>query len=518
MKVLVTGGTGVVGTATVTALLERGHSLRLLSRNAPRDVKQWRGDIEPFQGDVSDGKTIIGAAEGCEALLHIVGIVAERPPERTFERVNVEGTRNALAEADRAGVGSFIYVSSLGAERGESEYHKSKLRGEELVRQFRKRWLIVRIGNVYGPGDDEISLLLRMVRTLPAVPVLGAGDQKFQPIWHEDVGQALAASVERANLTREALDVTGPDTITQNELVQRLAKLTDRQPARVPVPGFLASIGAKVAKTLNVPLPFTDDQLTMLEEGNRIADPMRNALETKLGVTPTPLDVGLRKLVDSLPEQLPSEGVGTLARKRFSADILGSDLGPEALFERFKMGFSRYVPIETAAEPGASPVPELGATLTMELPIRGHIQVRVAEVGPRVLTLVTLEGHPLAGAVRFLAEQRGDAVRFEIQVYDRPASTVDYLLMSAGGNLLQNANWVRVVDNVIEASGGVAPDDVETETESLDEEQTERIEEWLRELIQERQREEHDPSTTAEPAAPRPVTSRSGRGESEARG
>lgn len=514
MKVLVTGGTGVVGSATVTELLERGHSVRLLSRNAPRDVKQWRGDIEPFRGDVSDAKTIRGAADGCEALLHIVGIVAEKPPERTFDLVNVGGTRHALAEAERAGVGNFIYVSSLGADRGESAYHKSKLRGEELVRAFDKRWLIVRIGNVYGPGDDEISLLLRMVRTLPAVPVLGGGDQKFQPIWHEDVGAALAAAVERTNLAREVLDVTGTDTLTQNELVQRLAELTDRTPARIPVPGFLASLGAKVAKALHVPLPFTEDQLTMLEEGNRIADPMRNALSTRLGVTPTPIDEGLRKLVDSLPEQLPSEGVGKLTRKRFSADIIGSDLDPEALFERFVMGFSRYVPVETEAEPGAASVPELDATLTMELPIRGHIQVRVGELEPRVLTLMTLEGHPLAGAVRFLTEQRGDAVRFEVQVYDRPANTVDYLLMAAGGNLLQNANWVRVVDNMIEASGGVAPDDVESDTEELDEQQTERVEAWLRELVQERQRDENDPATVAGPTAARPA---SRGGESEAR-
>jgi uncharacterized protein YbjT (DUF2867 family) len=136
MLVLVTGGTGVVGNPAIDHLLERGHRVRLLSRNAKEDVRIWEEGVEPFPASVSDATSLRGAAEGCDAVLHIAGIVREDPPEVTFTSVNVEGTANLIAEARRANVSRFVYVSSLGAESGESEYHRSKHAAEELVREF----------------------------------------------------------------------------------------------------------------------------------------------------------------------------------------------------------------------------------------------------------------------------------------------------------------------------------------------------------------------------------------------
>src|SRR5215218_5031048 len=164
MRVLVTGGTGVVGKPAVDHLLGRGHTVRLLSRNAERDAKQWPERVDPFEATVGDRASMRGAADGCDALLHIAGIVAEDPPEVTFQRVNVDGTRYLVEEAARAGVKRFVHVSSLGADRGESVYHRSKLASEEVAREFKGDWLILRPGNVYGPGDEVISLLLKMVR------------------------------------------------------------------------------------------------------------------------------------------------------------------------------------------------------------------------------------------------------------------------------------------------------------------------------------------------------------------
>src|SRR5688500_11733885 len=133
MRVLVTGGTGVVGKPAVDKLLERGHTVRLLSRNADRDARLWESGVEPFAGSVGDDESVRGAAAGCDAVLHIAGIVAENPPEVTFDEVNVQGTRRLLAEAERAGVRRFVYLSSLGADRGTSDYHRSKRAAEVLV-------------------------------------------------------------------------------------------------------------------------------------------------------------------------------------------------------------------------------------------------------------------------------------------------------------------------------------------------------------------------------------------------
>ena len=191
MRVLVTGGTGVIGAGLIPELLAGGHRIRLLARGAEEASREWPAAVESFQADVTHGGELRGAADGCDAVVHITGIVAETPPEITFERVNVGGTRNLLKEASRAGQPKFVFISSLAAERGASAYHKSKRDAEALVREYGGPWVILRPGNVYGPGDEVISQLLSMQRTLPAIPMIGSGTHNFQPIWYIDLGKAI---------------------------------------------------------------------------------------------------------------------------------------------------------------------------------------------------------------------------------------------------------------------------------------------------------------------------------------
>lgn len=491
MKVLVTGGTGVVGNAVVIELCRRGHAVRMLSRNAADDVAQWADSVEPWPASVSEASKVAGSAEGCDLVLHIAGIVAEAPPEATFENVNVEGTRNMVREAERAGVGRFIYVSSLGADRGESPYHRSKKAAEEIVEGFRGGSMVLRPGNVYGPGDEVVSLLLQMVRTLPAIPVIGGGDDPFQPVWIGDLAAAIAEAAERTDLDGRVLEIAGVEETSTNDILNRLSALTGRDPARIPVPGFIAAAASAVADKIGAPLPINQSQITMMKEGNVIRDSGANALTTVFRIEPTSLEQGLKQLADAQPEQLPGDGVGSLKRKRIWADISGSRLNPERLFEVFRRDFNEATPgiVDARAEPGTTSRLEEGASITMSLPLRGNIQVRVQELTPRKATLVTLKGHPLAGAVRFLSEARGDHVRFEVQVFDRPASITDWLVMKTVGEAMQARTWESLIGKMVEESGGTAAAGVEHEEEYLDEPQSELVEEWLRDLVDERKRE-----------------------------
>lgn len=494
MRVLVTGGTGVVGRATVDALLARGHEVRLFSRNAQDDVKEWKHRVEPFPGDVSNEVEVRGAADGCEAVIHLSAIVAETPPDVTFEKVNVDGTRNLVREAERAKVRRFVYVSSLGADRGESPYHRSKLRGEEVARTFDGAWIIVRPGNVYGSGDEQISLILKMVRSLPAVPVIAGGDRPFQPIWADDAGIALALAAERDDLAGRVLEVAGPEHTTFDDIVERLSRITKRDPIRLPIPVPLASMALRVASALGAELPVDSGQLTMLGEGNVVSSASGNALTTVFGLPGTKLDAGLAMLADAQPEVLPEEGVGALRRKRFWADIEGSRLDAEALFQHFVSHFAECTPwhVDLDAEPGTPRVPELGATLTIALPLRGNVQIRIVELEPRRMTVCTVAGHPLAGAVRFLSETRGANVRFEVQVYDRAANVADWLVMNPIGARLQNATWHETVERVVKESGGRAPHGVEREMTTLDEDQAREVNEWVERLVVAQRQEDHE--------------------------
>jgi NADH dehydrogenase len=492
MKVLVTGGTGVVGVGTVTALVRHGHDVRLLSRRAQSDARRWPDGVESWPGNVADAESISGAAEGCDVVLHLVAVVDESPPDATFDAVNVRGTRNIVREAERAGVPKLVFVSSLGCERGSSGYHQSKRAGEKIVRDFDGDWVIVRPGSVYGPGDEQISLLLKMVRTLPAIPVIGGGEDTFQPVWHEDLAEALVRVVERDDLAREALDIAGPDVTSQNDLVERLSRITARNPVRVPLPDLLAKVGIRALGVVGIDVPFSESQFAMLRDGNVIADARKNALTEVLGVQATALDRGLELLADAQEEQLPDEGVGALSRKRFWTDIQRSRLDPDQLFEYFRTHLGELTPgfVEVGAEPGSPSVIEDGATLTLSLPLRGHFQVRVAEASDRRITLLTLAGHPLAGAVRFLFDFYGPDVRFEIQVFDRPANAIDFIAMRTVGDFIQNRTWESVVESVVRAAGGEMRDGVKSESGSLSADEARSVESWLDAIVTRMKREE----------------------------
>jgi uncharacterized protein YbjT (DUF2867 family) len=473
MKILVTGGTGVIGEGVVPELIARGHAVRLLSRHAGDDAKQWSG-VEPFDGNVTEPDTLRGAAEGCDAVLHIVGIVAEKPPELTFQSVNIDGTRHVLDEARRANVRRFLYVSSLGAGSGKSEYHKSKRAAEQLVEASDLAWTIIRPGNVYGPGDEVMSLLLKMVRISPAVPVIDNGDQKFQPIWHEDLAKLLVAVLGREDLHGRTLDAAGPDVTTMSDVVRKFGEITDRPALRVPVPGILAQLGVD------------ENQLTMLDEENVIRG--TNAME-ELGIEPTRLDRGLRLLADALKEALPEDGFGSLEHKRFYADIRGSRHTPASLMTSFKDNVNDFMPIEFVAEPGAPDRIEKGATMTGSLPLRGNFQVRVEVAEPTHVIFATLEGHPLAGIVEFTTSEESGALRFTIDTWTRASNLLDWIAVRTVGAPAQDANWRGVVQRIIDASGGTS-EGVQQEKEKLGDADAAAAEQRIKSLVQTRKREE----------------------------
>jgi uncharacterized protein YbjT (DUF2867 family) len=492
MKILVTGGTGVIGAGLIPELLQRGHVVRLLSRGAQQDAQEFPLQVEPFAADVSQPETLRSAADDCEAVVHITGIVEERPPKITFERVNVLGTQHVLEEAERAGVKRFIFISSLGADRGTSEYHRSKLRAERIVGQSPLNWVILRTGNVYGPGDEVISLLMKLVRSLPAVPVVGWGEQPFQPIWFEDLALAIAQVIEKSTPERALLELAGREITTTRSVIERLRDVTDRAPAVVPVPTALVSVAARVAEKfdsledllsrMGLTMPITSTKLQMLLEENVIENPDNNALTKTLGITPTPLDVGLMRLANELPELLPEEGVGRMEHKQFWADISHPACDATELMRRVRENITDVMPIEFSAEPGAPRQVQPGATLTGAIPGRGHIQVRAVEVADDRMTFATIEGHPLAGTVEFRVQPRSDEqLRFTIEIRARAANFFDWLAMRTVGRPMQSMNWRAVVLRVVDLSGSDTAG-VETASEVLSEAAAEAAGDHMREL------------------------------------
>lgn len=501
MRILVTGGSGLIGAAVVRTLVARGHEVRLLARHADAAAASYAGGVQPMSASIDDADALAVAVRGCSAIVHLAGILTEEPPETTYEKVNVRGTAELLKAASGAGAPFFVQVSSLGAERGASEYHRSKLRAEEHVRTYPGPWVILRPGNIYGPGDETVSTLLKLLRSLPTVPVVDDGEQDFQPMWCDDFAEAVARTLERRDLAWRVLELTGPETTNTNDLLRRLGALTGRQPSTVSVPRKLARAGARVVerlggdaalRALGLESPLSSAKLQLLLE-QTVLEPERNALTTVLRVAPTPLDEGLAMLVDALPEQLPTEGVGALSARVYSTEIQRSARSAEELIEEVAEHLGELMPLELPAEPGSATSAERGATLTGDLPLRGHFQVRVEERTPRSFTFVTIEGHPLAGAVTFSAEPLSEGrLRFDIRVISRPADVFDWVAMRTIGGILQARNWRAVARRVVQLSGGTAPDGVRDRKIALSAEETERWERWAEEIVAARKRSEHE--------------------------
>jgi NADH dehydrogenase len=265
----------------------------------------------------------------------------------------------------------------------------------------------------------------------------------------------------------------------------------------VPVPEFIASLGVRALKASGIGAPIDASQLEMLGEENVIADGRLNAIDSVLGVTPTPIDQGLRRFLDDQAVQLPEEGVGSLQQKTFAVDVRPSAYDAPRLSAYIRGHLLDLMPALVDSNPEQSNPSHIyeGATLTLALPLRGNIQVRAVEVADDRITLMTLAGHPLAGAVRFVTLPIDGGVHFEVQVYDRPASVVDWLMMRPIGDRMQDSTWTQLCESVARIAGATQPD-VKKITRDLDGDSAHGVEEWAKDLALRLQRKSHSAAGT----------------------
>jgi uncharacterized protein YbjT (DUF2867 family) len=295
-KVFVTGGTGFVGRAVIQALRGEGCVVRCLVRRGSERDLQGLGAIERVEGDVMAPQTLDEGMAGCDAVVHLVGIIREQPAiGATFERVHTQGTVNVLDAAIAAGVRRYVHMSALGTRaESRSRYHRTKWLAEEAVRTSALPWTIFRPSIIYGRGDQFVTMLADLIERYPAVPVLGTGLQRLQPIPVVQVAAGFARALLRPATVKQAYTVAGPDAVTMLELLDRIGHAMGRRHVRkIHAPLGLVRTAARLMHRFPG-FPVTPDQLLMLEEENvGDAQPFFSAFD----LTPVPLNDGLRDML-----------------------------------------------------------------------------------------------------------------------------------------------------------------------------------------------------------------------------
>ncbi|USG64716.1 complex I NDUFA9 subunit family protein [Brevibacillus ruminantium] len=277
MKVFLTGATGFVGKGVLSKLSAEGHDVVCLVR--PGSEGKWRtqhpasSNLTLAAGDLFDTDALKKAMKGCDAVIHLVGIIREQKRKQiTFQRIHVEGTRNMLEAAKANGISRFVHMSALGARaNATSGYHQSKYEAEQLVQKSGISSVIFRPSVIFGPGDEFVNMLADLVR-MPITPVIGDGSYLLQPVARETVADVFVQALTNGDVAGRIFETGGPEPISYGGILDAIGEAIGKRKVRklyIPLALMKPVITTMEGFTF---FPITHTQLTMLLEGNACSD------------------------------------------------------------------------------------------------------------------------------------------------------------------------------------------------------------------------------------------------------
>ncbi len=290
--VTVFGGSGFVGRHVVRALARRGYRIRVAVRRP--DLAGFLqpiggvGQISFVQANLRYRQSVDRAVEGSDHVINCVGVLFETG-RNTFDAVQDFGAR-AVAEAARSVGAKLTHISAIGAdENSASSYARTKARGEAAVLRTVPDAVILRPSIVFGPEDGFFNKFATMARYAPVLPLIGGGNTKFQPVYVNDVAEAVARSVDGAIEGGRVYELGGPEVLSFRQCLELMLRVVDRKNPLVSLPFGIASLIGSVASLIPfVQPPLTSDQVTLLRADNVVSNAARSEGRTldAMGIEP----------------------------------------------------------------------------------------------------------------------------------------------------------------------------------------------------------------------------------------
>ena len=304
------GGSGFIGRYVVTNLARAGWSVRVAVRR-PDEALFLKtagavGQVTPVATNIRDRASVARAVAGADAVVNLVGILHEGGPQK-FQAVQAEGARTVAEEAARAGVQHLVQISAIGADaKSNSSYARTKAEGEAAVQQAFPKATILRPSIVFGVEDGFFNRFAKMAQFAPALPLIGGGKTRFQPVYVGDVAEAVVKVIETPAAAGQTYELAGPKIYSFADLMRLMLRETGRKRALVPLPfpiaslmGFVAQTGTSIVNAVVPILPgpaLTVDQVRLLKRDN--VPSAGSAGLTDLGITPTSVETIIPTYLD----------------------------------------------------------------------------------------------------------------------------------------------------------------------------------------------------------------------------
>lgn len=306
MKIAITGGTGFVGSHLARRLAGEGHEVVLVARRSREATPH--ANMRFAESDLTDVRMLSKAFEDCNAVAHCAGINREIGLQ-TYRKVHIEGTRNVVEAARRAGARKLVLMSFLRARPDcGSPYHESKWAAEEIIRNSGLDYTIIKAGMVYGRGDHMLDHLSHSFHTLPLLATVGFKQKAIRPLAIDDLIDVLSAALTDGRLEKQTIAITGAEELYLSDAARRVAGVLGRRIVIFPAPIWFHYTLAQICElTMKVPL-VAKAQVRILSEGviepAQACDPLPHDLKPSRKFTgdqirkglPTPGPFGLADL------------------------------------------------------------------------------------------------------------------------------------------------------------------------------------------------------------------------------